>query len=89
MCGTWLDHWEKFSRQSADMCAVDGCAGTDLVGAHVLLAGADLTSYIVPLCKSHNRTAGLLEIPNAFPLIHANKAVTCEKPKAPPQQPRR
>ena len=34
-CGSWLQHWRKYSNQNATICRASGCSRTDLVGAHV------------------------------------------------------
>ena len=77
-CGTWLDHWRKFSGQSAGVCGTLACSKTDVVGAHVRLIG-DFTTYIYPLCSSCNQATGELIVWDGYKLIPANKAETCEK----------
>jgi hypothetical protein len=79
VCGTWLRHWLNFSGQTVSFCVVEDCLGTDLVGAHVKVAGRDGTAYIVPLCKKHNQESGVLLISDAYVLVPANKAETCER----------
>lgn len=80
-CGTWLNHWKKFSSQSfPTSCPVDGCAKTDLVGAHVQKdSSSDNNWYIYPLCKSHNQAGGTLNVSDYYNLVSANKSETCEK----------
>lgn len=79
-CGSWLQHWEKFSKQSALFCPVIHCLNKDLVGAHVQKANSnDDKWYIYPLCTSHNQSAGPLEVSNSYVLVPANKKETCEK----------
>ena len=51
---SWLDHWEIQSNRIATCCAACG-ETNDLIGGHVIKAGADKTRYIVPLCKKCNR----------------------------------
>lgn len=80
-CGSWLRHWEKFSGQTTTFCAVGSCLNTDIVGAHVKVAGRGDTTYICPLCREHNGTSGVLLIPDTYPLVPANKALTCERPR--------
>jgi hypothetical protein len=53
-CGSWLNHWERFSRQVAYTCSVPGCKKSEIVGAHVQISG-DQNWYICPLCSSHNK----------------------------------
>jgi hypothetical protein len=52
-CGSWLDHWRRFSGQGAYFCSVLGCSSIDLIGAHIQKNG-DQSWYICPLCTSHN-----------------------------------
>jgi hypothetical protein len=51
-----------------------------LVGAHVQVVGGSGATYIVPLCKAHNRDGGLLTLWVMYKLVSANKALTCERP---------
>lgn len=82
-CGSWLDHWKKFSGQTITYCCEKSCTKTDLVGAHVQKAdGWDTNWYILPLCSAHNQSAIELEVSDTYTLVSANKAETCEKPKA-------
>lgn len=80
-CGSWLDHWKKFSRQSVTYCAVNTCVGKDLVGAHVQKDdSADQSWYILPLCTKHNsEKAKSLEVGIVYQLVSANIAETCGK----------
>lgn len=79
-CGSWLKHWEKFSRQTTFYCQAIGCLKTDLVGAHVQKAsGSDNKWYIFPLCNSHNQSTGELEVSDGYTLVPANKQETCGK----------
>ena len=79
-CGSWLKHWENFSGQSTSFCPVSSCLHKDLVGAHVQKSGStDRKWYIYPLCSAHNKTTGVLEVPDYYKLVSANKSETCEK----------
>ncbi len=79
-CGSWLDHWGKFSGESAGYCPVVNCYNKDLVGAHVQKAGAaDRNWYIVPLCNIHNKSSERLLVSNIYKFVPANKSETCEK----------
>jgi len=82
-CGSWLQHWKNFSGQSSiTYCSEKTCTKKDLVGAHVKKAiGNDNKWYIVPLCSTHNKSTGELEILDTIKLAIANKSETCEKPK--------
>jgi len=77
-CGSWLAHWEKQSKQTANFCSEAGCISEDMVGAHVQKANSDDNRwYIVPLCKLHNLSTNELEV--VGPLISANREETCER----------
>ena len=81
-CGTWFDHWKKFSGQpSPAHCPAENCKKKDLIGAHVQTFGgsADWKWHIYPLCWSHNTHSGELEVSDAYNLVSANKRETCEK----------
>lgn len=76
-CGSWLAHWEKFSKGTTKYCKEKSCTNTDLVGAHVQKADSlDDNWYIIPLCKIHNASSGILEVYGPF--VSANKKGTCE-----------
>ncbi len=79
-CGSWLKHWEKFSKQTVTYCPVSTCYNKDIVGAHVQKAtGYDNKWYIYPLCNAHNQSTSELEVPDSYTLVPANKKETCEK----------
>ena len=77
-CGSWLNHWKKFSGQTVIYCPASSCHKTDLVGAHVQKANSsDNKWYIFPLCNSHNQHSGVLEVISNYNLVSANKSETC------------
>lgn len=79
-CGSWMQHWEKFSGQKTTFCQVVGCMEKDLVGAHIQKADAwDDTWYIYPLCNFHNQRSKELQVSDGYKLVPADKAETCEK----------
>jgi len=80
-CGSWLDHWKKFSGQAVTFCPASGCFKTDLVGAHVQKGGgsSDQKWYIYPLCNAHNQHTGELDVSDSYTLVSANKSETCGK----------
>ena len=81
-CGSWLDHWTKFSgQQLPQSCREIRCAQKPEVGAHVQKADStDSKTYIVPLCKTHNaETDKTLEIMDSTVLVSANISETCGK----------
>jgi hypothetical protein len=83
-CGSWLNHWNKFSGQSAPiLCPVLMCVDKTEVGAHVQKDGnADLASYILPLCKNHSAQAGQsITVNDYLPLVSTNVDETCAKPQ--------
>lgn len=80
-CGSWLDHWKKFSGQTAVYCPVVDCLGKDLVGAHVQSGDtSDRSWYIIPLCNRHNAEMGKsLLVSGVFKLAPANVSQTCAR----------
>jgi hypothetical protein len=92
VCGSWLEHWKKFSGQSVPTyCPANSsldaraatCINKDLVGAHVQKAdSSDQKWYIYPLCNAHNQFKGVLEVNDTYKLVSANKQETCEKKSA-------
>ncbi|AEW85175.1 hypothetical protein B0A78_12095 [Flavobacterium columnare NBRC 100251 = ATCC 23463] len=80
-CGSWLQHWKKYSKQDVDSCSEKSCSEKkDLVGAHVQKSdSSDMSWYIIPLCKTHNKSTDDLEITTSRKLVSANKKETCEK----------
>lgn len=79
-CGSWLKHWEKFSRQTTSFCQATNCINKDIVGAHVQRSNStDQKWYIYPLCNAHNKSTGDVEVSDGFQLVPANKKETCDK----------
>ena len=81
-CGSWLDHWKKFSGQSLpSYCPEAKCIQEPEVGAHVQKdSSTDKSWYIVPLCSTHNaKTGESLEISDSISLASANVSETCGK----------
>ena len=79
-CGSWLEHWKKFSGQSLPpFCPEVTCVQKPEVGAHVQKESTtDKSWYIVPLCKTHNaKTGQSLEISDSIKLVSANVSETC------------
>jgi hypothetical protein len=79
-CGSWLDHWEKFSGQALPtFCSEEKCMKKPVVGAHVQKDDSDDKGwYIVPLCKTHNGETGKSLIISDFIIfVSANVSKTC------------
>jgi hypothetical protein len=79
-CGSWLDHWRKFSGQALpSTCSELSCVNKPDLGAHVQRDNTtDRSWYIVPLCKSHNSQIGRsINILDSTRLASANVATTC------------
>jgi hypothetical protein len=76
VCGSWLDHWKKFSAQTVRRCTVKKCSGSELVGAHVRLAGTN-DPAICPICKSCNNQTGFLDVEDNVVLVSAIVRQTC------------
>ncbi|MBN1185700.1 MAG: hypothetical protein JXB49_25690 [Bacteroidales bacterium] len=81
VCGSWLLHWQKFSKQSLPRyCPVEGCYQTDLVGAHVQRSySLERKWFIIPLCRFHNASKIDLDVDDTIAFVPANKGETCEK----------
>lgn len=76
-CASWLAHWERFSGQIATYCKEVNCWSRDLVGSHVIKVDSnDQKTYIVPLCKAHNKSTEEIEI-GTTTLVSANVQETC------------
>ena len=80
-CGSWLNHWQKFSGQSLPAyCPEKDCIETNLVGAHVQKAfSVEDKWYIIPLCKTHNKSSQTIEVLDSINLVPANRSETCGK----------
>ena len=78
-CGSWLDHWKKFSGKTAQYCSEKTCTNKPEVGAHVQKNTSDSSWYIVPLCNEHNRKTSSLELVDSVQLVSANVSNTCGK----------
>lgn len=77
-CGTWLEHWERFSCQKANFCAVIGCDHKPETGAKVQKEGEPAAVYIVPLCRACAARHGQwLEIANGIHLVTTSLQETC------------
>lgn len=77
-CGSWLDHWKKFSGQTTLYCVEVNCREKELLGAHVQKDNpTDQSWYIIPLCAKHNKATTVLEVTDAVNLVPANVAKTC------------
>lgn len=79
-CGSWLDHWKKFSGQGIPTCCpATSCYQKVEVGAHVQKdASSDNSWYIFPLCKTHNAETGKsMEVSDSYRLVSANVSQTC------------
>jgi len=81
-CGSWLEHWETFSgmpRPHECIVAEPDCLEKEVIGVHVQKANGDGAWYIAPLCKAHSSVKNAeLIISDAWPLVEANKASTCD-----------
>ena len=80
-CGSWLNHWKRFSGKTvSSICAV-ACLDDATVGGHVHKEGSsDRATYIIPLCDKHNQETQAMEIDESkTPLVSANVSETCGK----------
>jgi len=79
-CGSWLNHWAKFSGQSLpSYCPEKNCTNKPEVGAHVQKdSSSDSSWYIIPLCKQCNSKRGqTIEVQDSIKLVSANVQNTC------------
>lgn len=79
-CGTWLEHWRKFSNQPLPICCPEKhCMQMSAVGAHVQKDDpTDRGWYIIPLCNGHSRETGKsLEVGDSIALVPADVSQTC------------
>lgn len=81
-CGSWLEHWRKFSWGKRPCCSVAGCSARQAVGVLVQkVYPADGFWYVVPVCPEHSRASGTLIIDDFVPLVSADVSGTCgQKP---------
>ncbi|MBP4049711.1 hypothetical protein J9978_09380 [Chromobacterium violaceum] len=85
-CGTWLEHWEKYSTYTAGKCSISDCNNSAEVGAHVLRPHAENEDYkthpyIIPMCKTHNGKGSEDEMKTkgGVEFVWANVKETCGK----------
>ena len=77
-CGSWFNHWQKFTQSKIRMCVEKNCNETDIEGTHVQLADSeDTTIYIVPLCSKHRASKEIISIIDSCKLISADINKTC------------
>ncbi len=82
-CGSWLQHWEKYSKKKATKCSVAECSKQADVGAHITRPRAKnddykTSPYIVPMCSSHNGQHGeTFDSKEAVTFVWANVKETC------------
>lgn len=81
-CGTWLKHWENFTKTKAIKCSMVRCFNyQNLVGGHVIQClSDDRTTYIVPICNSCNQKSSeeCYDVGDTV-LAPSNVAETCAK----------
>ncbi len=84
-CGTWIKHWEKFSKLKQTVCSIKGCSNSGTEGAHTTRPNATSEeykthSYILPMCPEHNGKHGeTLTAKSRSTFVWANIAETCGK----------
>jgi hypothetical protein len=79
-CGSWLDHWYKFSDVEIHHCQASQCEEPVFCGAHVRKADShDRNWYIVPLCETHSHSTYHVDMIMGTPLVLADASQTCEK----------
>lgn len=85
-CGSWLDHWKKFSKKSPPTkCPVKGCDNKPWLAIQVQIGGqfhssTGLSLRIIPICEDHaNEVGNELDIHGETAFVSANLADACEK----------
>lgn len=79
-CGSWLQHWIKFSGLQIGICNASGCFRSDLSGALVQKDTCyDADWYVIPFCTMHNGSTIPIELISGTILVPANKHMTCER----------
>ena len=77
-CGSWLEHWRKFTWDKRPFCSVVGCRERQTVGVLVQkVYPADGFWYVVPVCPEHSRAHGTLIIGENYPIVSADVSQTC------------
>jgi hypothetical protein len=79
-CGSWLQHWIKFSGRQTGICNAFGCFRSDLAGALVQKdTSYDMDWYVIPFCTLHNGSTIPIEVVSGTVLVPVNKQMTCER----------
>ena len=82
-CGSWLAHWEKFSKQKAHKCSVYKCDEPATVATHITRPAAEsddykTDAYLVPMCATHNaKHEEIFRSKNSVTFVWANVEETC------------
>ena len=77
-CGSWLEHWYKFSNEKINHCQASACTEPVKYGAHVQKADShDRNWYIVPLCKSHSKSTYHVDLIAGTQLVSVDLTETC------------
>lgn len=81
-CGSWIEHWRKFTGGKRVTCAVIGCNNLAKCGAHVVSTDGrrDQQWWIVPVCSNcnHYRNIKEMKIDRRSWLVSANMWLTCK-----------
>jgi hypothetical protein len=80
-CGSWLKHWERYSREKVGECSAISCFDPATIGAHVKKTdNSDDYWYIVPLCAKHNAmTNQEIEVKDSVTIVMTNTKITCAR----------
>lgn len=78
-CGSWLKHWENYSKQKALLCANRSCGRLANLGGHIKKdSSVFMEHYIVPLCSSCNKIPSIQTFSVNKPmLVRASITETC------------
>ena len=76
-CGSWINHWEKYSQTKSTICAEIKCKNKIVLGAHIQKVNSESREwFIIPLCSAHNNSAETLCIKQTI-FVPANITITC------------
>ncbi len=77
-CGSWFQHYKKFSFREITGCPAEGCGKIDIAGTHVQKTdSSDKAIYILPLCTEHSVSTEVLNILPSTKFVSANIVETC------------
>ena len=80
-CGSWIEHWRKFTGLNWSRCAVMNCGKKAEVGAHVIGMDERMKKqwWIAPFCKTHNfyKMKEMVYLDSRTVMASANVSISC------------